>query len=77
MNFSEALQRIKDGKYMARSGWNGKNCYVHLERPMILEPPFDAPIRKPYLEMRDSRGDFLPWTPSHSDLLADDWAEVG
>lgn len=28
MNYSEALQALKDGKLVARTGWNGKGMYI-------------------------------------------------
>lgn len=30
MNFGEALEALKNGKCVARSGWNGRNMFVHL-----------------------------------------------
>lgn len=29
LTFSEALEALKDGKRIAREGWNGKNMYVY------------------------------------------------
>ena len=31
MDFGEALRILKDGKKVARSGWNGKNMYIYLD----------------------------------------------
>jgi hypothetical protein len=30
MDFSEALKFIKEGEYLQRKGWNGKNMFVYL-----------------------------------------------
>lgn len=30
VSFSEALQYLKDGHYIARAGWNGKGMYLFI-----------------------------------------------
>ena len=30
MNFGQALEEMKNGKKVARQGWNGKNQYIEL-----------------------------------------------
>lgn len=30
MNFGEALEALKEGKKVARAGWNGKGMYIYL-----------------------------------------------
>lgn len=30
MNFGEAIEALKDGKSVARAGWNGKGMFVYL-----------------------------------------------
>ena len=30
MDFGQAIQAMKDGKAVAREGWNGKNMYIYL-----------------------------------------------
>lgn len=32
MNFGEALEAVKEGKLIAREGWNGKNMFVYLNK---------------------------------------------
>lgn len=32
---------------------------------------------RPYILMKTAQGEFVPWTASQSDVLADDWAVVG
>ena len=32
MNFGEAIEKLKAGECIARSGWNGKGMFVHLNR---------------------------------------------
>lgn len=41
MNFGEALQALKDGKKVQRSGWNGANMFIVLMPPLFL-PPYNT-----------------------------------
>lgn len=68
MDFSQALDRIKDGLRLCRSGWNGKGMYIAIQIP-------DAGSMNtlPYIYMIVVGGDRVPWLASQTDLLADDW----
>jgi len=33
MNFGQALELLKQGKKVARNGWNGKGLWLELQRP--------------------------------------------
>lgn len=90
MSFSVALNAIKlDNKKVSRTGWNGKNMYVVLQKGY----PNGIPINKntaeatglpegtvcvfrPYLAMKTVDNEFVPWVASQSDLLAEDWFVV-
>lgn len=37
MNFGEALKALKDGRSVAREGWNGKNMYLWLEKGITAD----------------------------------------
>lgn len=86
MTFSEALERIKAGGQMARSGWNGKGMFVFLvpgsvfnvNRPPLLGiyPEGTEINYRAHIDMRTADGQVVPWVASQSDLLADDWTEV-
>ena len=32
LNFGEAIEALKDGKCVARNGWNGKGMYIYLNK---------------------------------------------
>lgn len=66
MNFSEALDLIKRGKFLCRLGWNGKEQYV------FLISCKGTSIR-PHILFRACDGSVVPWVASQTDLLADDW----
>ena len=77
MNFGEALAVLKDGKKVARTGWNGKGMWVELQTPDT-----NSKMTLPYLflnypvDAQNTPGARVPWLASQTDILADDWMEV-
>lgn len=84
MNFGEALQALKDGKKVERSGWNGKGMFLYHvpanEYPAVTEiakqtfgdtVPYGA-----YIAMKTAQNNVVPWLASQTDLLADDYIIV-
>jgi hypothetical protein len=80
MDFGDAIRALKEGKRVARAGWNGKSmwlCYVSAEA-------YDVGVRTmrgvdkflPWIGMKTADGGFVPWLASQTDMLAEDWAEV-
>lgn len=85
-NFSAALERLLNGRKVARDGWNGKDMFLFLvpgstfqvNRPPLLgiyEEGTEIQYQ-PHIDMRTATGSIVPWLASQSDLLADDWYEV-
>lgn len=78
-SFAWALDQLKGGRRVARSGWNGKGMWVELQRPdagskMTLPYLFiEYPVGHPAYP----NGCRVPWLASQTDLLADDWVLVG
>lgn len=89
MNFGEALELCKQGKRIARTGWNGKNmcvayqpgypqgisCNEQTAKTWGMKPGELFKCR-PYLQMKCADGTFQMWLASQSDILADDWYVV-
>lgn len=75
MDFSEALKLLKEGKVVARLGWNAHHS-------LELTKADDNYNRLPYITMivgydaKDLQTKLVPWVCSHTDMLAEDWAEV-
>ena len=66
MNFSEALELLKKDEILTRSGWNGKKLSVAiLGNHEMSNGKYIAFFYDGHLT--------CPWTPSQSDLLANDW----
>lgn len=71
MDFGKALNLLKDGARIARSGWNGKGMWLGLQSP--------APSSKmtlPYIYMSTADRHLVPWLASQTDILSEDWEVV-
>lgn len=70
MNFGEALEKLKDEEAVVREGWNGKGMYLKLQ-----EPDEFSKMSLPYIYMFTADGHQVPWVPSQTDILSDDWVD--
>lgn len=86
MDFGAALEGIKTGFKLRRSGWNGKGMFVFLvpgSRFKVNRPPLRGIYEEgteieyhAHIDMRTAQGQIVPWIASQSDLLAEDWELV-
>lgn len=92
LNFGEAIQALKDGRKVARSGWNGKGMWLVLVSGTPSAQLRDGTPYKtatglneceilPHIDMwttnAEGRRAMLPgWLASQTDMLADDWSIV-
>lgn len=67
-NFSEALQYLKMGNRVCRSGWNGKGMWLNLQKPNK-----NSKMSLPYIYMKTACDNQVPWLCSQTDMLAEDW----
>jgi hypothetical protein len=72
MNFGQAIEAVKEGKKVAREGWNGKGMYVQLH----CGTDFEWAIIEPFLVIKNVKNSYNTWVPSISDLLSEDWELV-
>lgn len=85
-SFSEALTLLKQGRKVARLGWNGKDMFIFLvpgsvfkvNRPPLLGiyPEGTEVQYHPHIDMKTAQGYVVPWLASQSDMLSDDWVEA-
>lgn len=68
LNFGQALDHLKAGRRVERSGWNGKGMWLELQRPDA-----HSKMTLPYIYIHTVQGDLVPWLASQTDVLADDW----
>lgn len=83
MNFSQALEAVKNGAKAARQGWNGKDMFIFLvpgstfqvNRPPLLGiyPEGTTINYHAHVDMKTADGQIVPWLCSQTDMLADDW----
>jgi len=71
MNFGQALELLKSGRRVSRSGWNGKGMWLELQRPDA-----HSKMTLPYVYMSTAQGDLVPWLASQTDILAEDWCAL-
>ena len=80
MDFGQAIRLLKDGKKVARQGWNGKNQYIELATNIsyktaedkIINAEHDA-IGNKAIAFVGTSGVQLGWLASQADMLAEDW----
>jgi hypothetical protein len=80
MNFGEAIASLKEGKKVARKGWNGKGIFIELQ-----VPDAHSKMTHPYIFIDttglqtnnpDAPKDRVPWLASQTDMLSEDWQIV-
>jgi len=81
MNFGEAIHELKAGRKVAREGWNGKGIFIELQ-----VPDTNSKMTSPYIfidttglqtENKQAPKSLVPWLASQTDMLAEDWIDVG
>jgi len=68
VTFSDALNSLKLGSRIARSGWNGKGMWLELQTPTET-----SKMTLPYIFMKTACNNLVPWLASQTDILAEDW----
>ncbi len=86
MDFGKALTALKEGKRVARDGWNGKGMFIFLvngsnfvvnREPLLSIMGEGAQVTyRPHIDMKDAEGKVVPWLASQTDMLAEDWTIV-
>lgn len=74
MTFGEAIEYLKQGRRVARRGWNGKGMSLHLEDWVEGQLDFSGRKYEPCIVMHTAQNKFQPgWLASQNDMLAEDW----
>lgn len=89
MDFGVALMNLKEGRRVARKGWNGKgmflvmtsgseipaeNMRVDAARDYYTEHDVDTIKIAPHIDMKAADGTYVTgWLASQTDMLAEDW----
>lgn len=76
-DFGTALLYLKDGRKVARRGWNGRGIFIELQLPDA-----HSKMTHPYIFIDttglqtvnpDAPKNRVPWLASQTDMLATDW----
>lgn len=88
LDFGKALVALKEGRRVAREGWNGKGMWLQMiagRDVQIHNHGFSprnehdhdwrdrVPKMLPWIGMKTADNHFVPWLASQTDMLADDW----
>ena len=88
MAFGSAITAMKDGHHVARSGWNGKGMFLYYvpenkypasrneHGTMVGVFEDDMVPYREYIALKTVDNQVVPWAPSISDALAEDWQIV-
>lgn len=88
-SFSWALEMMKNGHKIHRSGWNGKGMFAVLQKGYPQGIPCNKQTAEawglnegdlfrvePYMQLKMVNGSHSMWVPSVNDCLSNDWAIV-
>ncbi len=85
MKFGDAIEALKEGKKVARQGWNGKGMFLYLTNGSNIsqarDNALDTIIKKngsatinPHIDMKAADDTFvIGWLASQTDMLSEDW----
>jgi len=80
LDFSGALRKLREGKKVARKGWNSRNMFIFLapNDPAAIEEGSDYyhNLYSSHIVMKTSNNDYIPWMANQIDILAGDWMIV-
>jgi hypothetical protein len=89
MNFGQAIEALKEGKKVCRSGWNGKGMFIYLQegsevngtlmRNEATKAYYGDKMAKinPHIDMKAADDTLvIGWLASQTDMLEEDWEIV-
>ena len=88
LDFGQAILALKEGKRVARSGWDGKGMFLYYvpenkypasrneHGTMVGVFENDMVPYGAYIAMKTAQNNVVPWLASQTDVLAEDWQIV-
>ena len=83
LTFGQAIEALKQGKKVARAGWNGKGMFLFLvpgnifkvnRAPLLGIYPEGTEVNYcSHINMKTADDKVVPWLASQTDVLAEDW----
>lgn len=68
LSFGLAIEALKNGRRVARNGWNGKGMFLY-----YVPASMRFPGHRSYIEMKTVDDEYVPWVASQTDIIAEDW----
>lgn len=70
IGIGEVIYLLKKDPYAKakRKNWNGKNTFIRLQKVDQF-----SKMKEDYIYVTGESGKSVPWTPSQTDLLKEDW----
>lgn len=86
LNFGQAVEALKNGQRVTRSGWNGKGMFLLLIKGSAVTESINACYSSDKKEdelpvsdviyMKTVTNELVAWSPSQTDILFEDWQIV-
>ena len=91
LNFGDAIKALKEGKKVARKGWNGKNMWLWLKPAATIKAEWcKDPMLKEIVDSNGGEAEALGticmktadnkiltgWLASQTDMLCEDWMVI-
>ena len=91
LNFGDAIKALKEGKKVARKGWNGKNMWLWLKPATTIKTEWcKDPMLKEIVDANGGEAEALGticmktsdnkiltgWLASQTDMLCEDWMVI-
>jgi hypothetical protein len=72
MDIGQAVQALKERKKVARAGWDEQGMWLAYYPALVISNTDWLA----FVVIRTPQGEYVPWTCSQADLLANDWVMV-
>ncbi|MDF2649566.1 MAG: hypothetical protein K0Q73_5371 [Paenibacillus sp.] len=76
LTFGQAMDALKEGKKVARAGWNGWIKLITPEKCQIDLGPDSHLEVLPFIGLKTADDKLTTWFPSKINILAEDWIIV-
>jgi ribosomal protein L1 len=78
MDINQAIEELKSGKKVFRSGWN-KDMFViyfmeaSIGTEFLSKEELEKNIELPFLILKTENNELVPWVASQEDIISEDW----
>lgn len=70
-----AVKQMQNGDRVTRSGWGDSSVFLFvIQNWTYTDGKQDNFANSPFIVLKTTDGRVTPWVPTHTDLLAADWA---